>query len=436
MTTPNLSWSRRSIRRNLQFGLAVVLLVVGGVGGWAATTEISGAVMAPGSIVVDSNVKKIQHPTGGIVGEILARDGDQISAGDVVVRLDATVTKANLAIVTKRLAEMRVRKARLEAERDEKAELILPEDLAAGRDDPEIARLIAGEEKLFVSRRTARTGQKSQLQQRVAQLREEIRGLVGQKNAKDKEIELVHRELKGARRLFKKKLMRITKMTELERQSARIEGERAQLTAAAARAEGRIAEVELQIIQIDRDVATEVAKELGEIDGQIGEFIERKVAAEDQLKRVDIRAPQTGTVHQSTAHTIGGVISAGETIMVVVPQADNLTVEAKVPPQDIDQLSLGQPAVLRFSAFNQRTTPEISGNLSRISADITTDDRSGASYYTVRIAMTAEEVARLGAVALVPGMPVEVFIKTGDRKVISYLVKPLSDQVSRAFRED
>ena len=230
--------------------------------------------------------------------------------------------------------------------------------------------------------------------------------------------------------------MRITKMTELERQSARIEGERSQLTAAAARAEGRIAEVELQIIQIERDFATEVAKELGEIDGQIGEFIERKVAAEDQLKRIDIRAPQTGTVHQSTAHTIGGVISAGETIMVVVPQADNLTVEAKVPPQDIDQLSLGQPAVLRFSAFNQRTTPEISGNLSRISADITTDDRSGASYYTVRIAMTAEEVARLGDVALVPGMPVEVFIKTGDRKVISYLVKPLSDQVSRAFRED
>ena len=436
MMTPNLSWSRRSIRRHLQFGLAMVLLIVGGVGGWAATTEISGAVMAPGSVVVDTNVKKVQHPTGGIVGEILARNGDQISAGDVIVRLDATVTKANLAIVTKRLAEMRVRKARLEAERDEKSELILPEDLSTAFDDPGIARLIAGEDKLFVSRRTARTGQKAQLQQRVAQLREEIRGLVGQKNAKDKEIELVHRELKGARKLFKKKLMQITKMTELERQAARIEGERAQLTAAAARAEGRIAEVQLQIIQVDRDFATEVAKELGEIDGQVGEFIERKITAEDQLKRIDIRAPQTGTVHQSTAHTIGGVISAGETVMVVVPKADNLTVEAKVAPQDIDQVRLGQSAILRFSAFNQRTTPEISGEVSRISADITTEERSGTSYYTVRIAMQVEEVTRLGAVSLVPGMPVEVFITTGDRKVISYLVKPLSDQISRAFRED
>ena len=435
MTATPQSWSRRSIRRNLQVGLAMVLLVVGGVGGWAATAEISGAVMAPGTVVVDTNVKEVQHPTGGIVGEILARDGVQVDAGDVVLRLDATLSKANLAVVNKRLNEMRVRKARLVAERDEKAEVALPEDFAGRSEDPEIAPLIAGEEKLFASRTSARSGQKLQLQQRIVQLREEVRGLKGQKAAKDKEIELVHRELTGARRLFKKKLMPITKMTELERQSARIEGERAQLTAATARAEGRIAEVELQIIQIDRDLTAEVAKELAEVHAKIGEFVERKIAAEDQLKRIDIRAPQTGTVHQSTAHTIGGVISAGETIMVVVPKADTLTVEAKVAPQDIDQARLGQSAILRFSAFNQRTTPEIGGEVSRISADITADERSGTSYYTVRIAMSAEEVARLGAVALLPGMPVEVFIKTGDRNVISYLVKPLSDQLSRAFRE-
>jgi len=429
------SWSRRSIGRHLLVGLATVILVVGGVGGWAATTEISGAVIAPGAVVVESNVKEIQHPSGGIVGEIRARDGDEVKAGDVVLRLDSTVAKANLAIVNKRLNELRMRKARLEAERDERDDWSLPPDLASRSGDPEVARLMAGEMKLFGSRRTVRVGQKSQLQQRVVQLHEEIRGLSGQKAAKDKEIDLVHRELKGARKLFDKKLMPITKMTELERQAARIEGERAQLTAATARTDGRIAEIDLQIIQIDRDFTAAVAKELADVDAKIGEFVERKIASEDKLKRIDIRAPQTGTVHQSTAHTVGGVIGAGQTIMVVVPKADTLTIEAKVAPQDIDQVRLGQSAILRFSAFNQQTTPEISGKVGRISADITTDDRSGAGYYTVRIAMPPEQVAQLGDVALVPGMPVEVFIKTGDRKVISYLVKPLSDQIERAFRE-
>jgi HlyD family secretion protein len=224
-------------------------------------------------------------------------------------------------------------------------------------------------------------------------------------------------------------------MTELERAATRVEGEKGSLISAIARSKARIAETELEIIQIDRDLASEVAKELREIDGKIGEFVERKVAAEDQLKRIDIRAPQAGIVHQSTAHTVDGVINAGETIMLIVPKADNLTVEAKVAPQDIDQLYFGQTAMLRFSAFNQRTTPEITGTISRISADITTEERTGASYYTVRIAMSAGEVSRLGDRPLVPGMPVEAFVKTGDRKVISYLVKPLTDQITRAFRE-
>jgi HlyD family secretion protein len=182
-------------------------------------------------------------------------------------------------------------------------------------------------------------------------------------------------------------------------------------------------------------LASEVARELREVDAKIGEFVERKVTAEDELKRMDLRAPQAGTVHQSTAHTVGGVINSGEEIMLIVPKADNLAVEVKVAPQDIDQLSFGQTALLRFSAFNQRTTPEISGAISRISADITTEERTGQSYYTVRIAMADEEISRLGKVALQPGMPVEAFIKTGDRKVISYLVKPLNDQITRAFRE-
>jgi HlyD family secretion protein len=207
------------------------------------------------------------------------------------------------------------------------------------------------------------------------------------------------------------------------------------LVATTAQAKGKINELELQIIQIDQELSSEVAKEMREIDGKIGEFIERKVTAEDQLRRIDIRAPQDGTVFQSNVHTVGGVIAAGDAIMLVVPAADNLTVEAKVNPQDINQLQIGQKATLRFTSFNQQSTPEIDGTVSRISADITTDQRTGIGYYTIRVAMSAEEVARLGEVKLVPGMPVEAFVQTGDRTVISYLAKPLTDHFQRAFRE-
>ncbi len=425
----------RSIRRHQMVGIVAVGLLAGGVGSWAATTDISGAVIAPGVLVVDTYVKKVQHPTGGIVGEILARDGDRVKAGDVVLRLDDTVTRANLAIITKGLTELAARKARLEAERDGADALTVPEELASRLSDPQVAHVVAGEQQLFALRQTARVGQKAQLRQRITQLEEEISGLGLQADAKLKEIDLIQRELSGVRQLWEKNLVPITKLTTLEREATRIEGERGNLISTIARAKAQMAETELQIIQIDQDLASEVAKELREIDAKVGEFVERKVAAEDQLKRIEIRAPQTGVVHQSTVHTVGGVINSSDPIMLVVPEADHLTVEAKVDPKDIDQLVLGQEAMLRFSAFNQRTTPQISGSLSQISADITTDERTGESYYTIRVALSAEEISRLGDKALVPGMPVEVFVKTGSRRVLSYLVKPMSDQITRAFRE-
>jgi HlyD family secretion protein len=207
------------------------------------------------------------------------------------------------------------------------------------------------------------------------------------------------------------------------------------LIAAAAQAKGKVAETALQILQIDQELASEVAKELRDVDGKIGEFVERKITAEDQLKRIDIRAPQDGTVFQLAMHTVGGVITAGDPIMLIVPEADNLSVEVKVNPQDIDQLQLNQKAILRFSAFNARTTPEIEGIVTRISADTSTDQRTGQTYYTLRISMPAEQIERLGNVKLLPGMPVEAFVQTGERTMLSYLMKPLHDQVMRAFRE-
>ena len=424
-----------SIRQHLRAGLAGVIVLVGGVGGWAATTELAGAVIGSGTLVVDSYTKKVQHPTGGVVGELNVREGAKVKAGDVVVRLDETVTRANLLIVVKSLDELAVRRARLEAERDDQDRLDFPAELTARAFDPDVARVIAGERKLFELRRTARAGKKAQLNERMGQLREQIRGLEEQIAAKDRQTTFIDQELIGVRKLWQKNLVQITRLTTLERDAARLHGERGALVAAIAEANGRITEITLQIMQIDQDMRSEVGRDLAEIRAKTSELVEKRVAAEDQLKRIDIRAPQDGTVHQLALHTVGGVISAGEQIMLIVPSHDALVVEVRLLPHEIDRVSVGQPVLLRFTAFNQRTTPQLNGEVSHVSADVAVDQKSGASFYVARIAVPEAEIARLGDVKLIAGMPVEAFIQTGQRTVISYLVKPLSDQLMHAWRE-
>jgi len=433
--TAKMQGARPSIRLHLIVGLAVVVVLAGGLGGWASTAEISGALIAPGSIVVESSVKKVQHPTGGVVGEVRAHDGDVVKAGDVVVRLDDTVTKASLAIVTKNLDGLWARAARLEAEQQGIDRIVFPKSLLERADDPDVRNVMTSESKLFDVRTTGRAGQKAQLRERITQLNEEIAGLEAQEKAKNQEIALVDKELVGVRSLYDQHLVQMNRLTTLERDEARLAGERAQYIASRAQARGKITETELQIIQVDKDMVSDVSKDLRETNDKIGEFVERKVTAEDQLRRTDIRAPQDGMVEQSTVHTVGGVITAGDAIMMIVPQADDLQVEAKVNPQDIDKLQIGQRTLLRLSAFNQRTTPELNGVVTRVSPDVTTDQRTGQSYYTIRVSMPPEEVARLGEVKLIPGMPVEAFVQTGDRTMLSYLIKPLHDQMMRAFRE-
>jgi HlyD family secretion protein len=434
MTSPTRT-SRRSIRFHVAAGIAAVVLLVAGVGGWAMTTELSGAVVASGLLVVESNVKKVQHPTGVVVGELHVRDGDRVEVGDLLVRLDETVTRANLAIVVKSLDELAARQARLEAERDGAEAVAFPDGLIARAGNPDVGRITAGEQKLFELRKSAREGQKAQLRERTLQQQEEIQGLTGQAAAKRQEIELIHRELEAVRDLWKKNLVPISRVTSVEREAVRIDGERNQIIASVAQAKGKVTETELQIIQVDQDLRSEVAKELAEIRGKTAELVERQVAAEDQLKRIDVRSPQHGIVHQLAVHTIGGVVGPSEPLMLIVPEGDELTVEARIPPQEIDQVGLGQRATLRFSAFNQRTTPELNGVVTKISADIVQDPKTGASYYVLRITMPKDEIARLNGLKLVPGMPVEAFVQTGDRTVMSYLVKPLHDQIMKAFRE-
>jgi HlyD family secretion protein len=424
-----------SIRQHLLAGLAGVIVFAGGVGGWAATTELAGAVIGSGMLVVDSYTKKVQHPTGGVVGELNVREGAKVKAGDVLVRLDETVTRANLLIVVKNLDEQAARQARLEAERDGEERFDFPAELTARASDPDVARVIAGERKLFELRRTARAGKKAQLNERIGQLLEQIRGLEEQIQAKDRETTFIDQELVGVRELWSKHLVQITRVTVLERDAARLHGERGALVASTAEAKGRITETTLQIMQIDQDLRSEVGRELAEIRAKTSELVEKRVAAEDQLKRIDIRAPQDGTVHQLALHTVGGVITAGEPIMLIVPAHDSLVVEVRMAPHEIDRVSVGQPVLLRFTAFNQRTTPQLNGEVSRVSADVAVDQKSGASFYVARIAVPEAEIARLGDVKLIAGMPVEAFIQTGQRTVMSYLVKPLSDQLMRAWRE-
>jgi HlyD family secretion protein len=428
--------SRPSIRRHLVASVLIACALVAGFGGWALNAKLAGAVIATGVVVVESEVKQVQHPTGGVVSELNVHNDDYVNAGDVVVRLDATQTKANLAVFSKSLDELRARQARLDAEKNSAGSIDFPDELLVReKSDPEVAHILESERKLFALRLEARGGQRAQLHERTSQLGQEISGLAEQIEAKTQEIDLIEQELKGVVELWEKELVPISRVTALKRDRARLDGERGQLVASKASTAGKISEVELQIIQVDEDARSKAAEELSDVRAKIAELSEREIAAEDQLKRIDIRSPQTGRVHQLSVHTIGQVIGPGEKIMLIVPDKDTLSVEAKVSPNDIDQLQPNQPALLRFSAFNLRTTPEVRGTVSWISPDITKDEHTGATFYTLRIGVADAELARLKNLKIVPGMPVEAFIQTGLRTALSYFLKPLSDQVMRTFRE-
>lgn len=392
-------------------------------------------MIAPGTIVVQSNVKKVQHPTGGIVGAIMVKEGDAVEEGQLLMRLDDTLTKATLGIVRSQLNELTAREARLLAERDGAGSIAFPENLTAQASDRSVAAATAGEEKLFESRRNTRNGQKAQLRERIAQTNEEIRGLSAQLSGKETEIKFIGEELVGVTDLYKKNLIPIIRYMQLQRDQAKLQGDLGHLIAEVARARVKISETELQVIQIDQDFRTEVLRELRDAQGRIAELRERVTAAEDQLRRVDIIAPQSGTVHQLSVHTVGGVIANGETVMQIVPRSDDLVVEAKVAPQDIDQLAVGAKTVVRIMAGNQRTMPDIGGALTRISADLTREPQTNLAYYVVRVALDPQETGRLGDLKLVPGMPAETFIQTQQRTPLEYLLKPFQEQIARAFRE-
>jgi membrane fusion protein, type I secretion system len=427
---------RQAIGRLNVVGFAVIVLLVAGIGGWAATAELQGAVIAPGTLIVESNIKKVQHPTGGIVGEILVNEGSPVEAGQIVMRLDDTVTRATLGVVQSQLDELNALEARLLAEREGADTVTFPVELVSRSQENGVTTAIAGQERLFESRKQARTGQRAQFRERVSQTNEEITGLIAQQEAKGREIKFIAEELVGVSHLYKQNMISIQRYMALQREQARLEGERGQFIASIARARAKISETELQILQIDQDLRTEVLKDLREAQGKIAELSERKTAALDQLKRIDIRAPQTGIVNQLSVHTVGGVIEKGEMIMQIVPVTDQLLVEAKIAPQDIDQVAPKAITTVRIMAGNRRTITDIVGEVTYIGADRTREkEHPDQSYYLVRASIPEDQVLHLEGLKLVPGMPAEIYIQTHERTPLQYLLKPLREQISRTFRE-
>ncbi|MBD9463638.1 HlyD family type I secretion periplasmic adaptor subunit [Pseudomonas sp. Pdm06] len=424
-----------SLSRHLRWGSLSLVVLLGGSLTWALCTQLSGAVVATGVVAVEGSVKTIQHPTGGVVAELLIKEGQSVAAGDVLLRLDATLPAASQAIVSKSLNQAWARLARLEAERDNASEVPLPKELLTRMNVDEAKAVMAIEQQLFFDRRASRDGQKKQLRERIQQLNETIAGHDIQQKTKQEEIELIDSEYQAVKKLFDKGMMTLDRVNALARGIARLRGERGQLMASIAEARGKIAETELQRLQVDQTFRSEVSQELRDLLARQGELIEREITASDQLKRIDITSPIAGRVQQLAVHTIGGVISPAEGLMQIVPADDELLVEAKISAQDIDQLTVGQSAILRLSAFNRSTTPELTGTVVRLSADLIQDERTGIGFYRAGIRIPQSELAKLQGLALVPGMPVESMIQTGSRNVMSYLLKPISDHAQRAFRE-
>lgn len=410
--------------------MAVGLIV--GCGGWAAQAKLTGAVIAIGQVAVKREVKDIQHRDGGIVAEINVANGDKVKAGDVLVKLDETDTRVELSIIRSQLAELTGVYARLTSERDNLEKIAFPEGFD-GTDGAVV--VMAGEAKLFFDNRAMRESQKEQLKLQITQFEDQIAGMEAQLASNEEERGLIADDFALMSKLFEKKLVEGSRVRSLERELTRIDGSRGEIESKIAQARGQISETELKILAIDQEMRSEAQAEIRELDARISELKEREVAAVDRLSRTELRAPVSGLVYDLQIHTVGGVIGSGQTVMSIVPADAEMTVEVRISPADIDQVTIGQEAKLRLSAFNQRTTPEFEGQVLTVAAASTRDQANGQEFYLGSVEITSD-LSPLGDRELVPGMPVDVFLSTGERSALSYLVKPFSDQMMKAFREE
>jgi len=423
--------------RFLWMGFIAIALLIGVGLIWGSLAKIKGAVIAPGVVVVEGKPKTLQHLDGGIVGEIFVKDGDTVNEGDVVMQLDPTMLGANEDLVNTRLREAMARVARLEAERDGQNSIKWPTDLVTAQDDPIVASAMIGQEKLFNARRVAASGQVDQLQQRIAQFKDQISGLNSLISSKENQAMKIREEAEAKRTLVDKGWLAKPVILTLEREELRLKGDVANHQSEIARLNNSINETDVQILQLRRERQAEVLTELRQVETEVSDFREQLTTASDQLRRIDVIAPVTGKVHNMTVTTIGGVVAPGQEIMQIIPSADRLIIEAQVDPADIDQIYPGQKTTVRLSAFNMRTTPEMNGLVIQSSADRIIDQVTGMPYYSVKVEIPPEELARLPeSLTLLPGMPAESFMQTDSRSVLSYVLKPATDAMNHTFREE
>jgi HlyD family type I secretion membrane fusion protein len=421
-----------AIRARVALASLFAVVLVLGFGGWAAHANLSGAIIAQGKVAVKKQVKLVQHRDGGIIAEILVANGDRVNAGDVLIRLDETQTKAELGVLRSQITELLGRRARLSAERDGAAAITFEREFETAPHSAEIAR---GELRLFQENRAVREARREQLLLQVEQYEEQVRGLSSQETSNAAERVMVADDLKRLMPLFNNKFIEIGKIRAMERDLVKVDGLKGEIAANIARVKGQISETKIKIIEADQQVRTDAQREYREVDGRIAELQEKIVAAQDRLSRMNLTSPISGFVNELSVHTINGIIAPKETLMSIVPESAELIVEARIAPTDIDQALAGQSARMRFIAFNQRTTPEVAGMVETIGAAATLDPASGQTYYLSTITI-AGGLNKIGGKPIVPGMPVEVFLATGNRSALSYLVKPFTDQMMRSFREE
>jgi HlyD family secretion protein len=433
MSRPVSIDTRFGLAAQMRAGYVLVFLLFLLIVVWGSVAQISGAVVAPGRVSVESSVKRIQHKEGGIVGDVLVREGDRVQAGQVLARLDSTVVGANDRVVAGQLYQLEARKWRLEAERDRRGDLAVPSNLAT---TGELQPIVAAERRLMVSRRMMREQKKAQLRDQIRQSQQDVEGLRAQVTALARQDDLIRQELKGVKDLYAKGYAPLTRVSELERESERLNGQKGQLESSIAQANTQASAIRLQILQVDSEADSEVMNDLKDTDTRLGQLEQAHITAQDAMQRIEIRAPVAGTVQQMTIHTKGGVVAPGETLMVVVPEHDDLVVEARIDPRRIDQVARGGVAHIRFTAFDTRTTPEATGRVDSLSGDVETDEKTGTSFYRARLLLGSAELPKSIRNRIVAGMPVEVQIRTQSRSALSYFLKPLSDQMQRTFREN
>lgn len=425
--------TNKSLRRTQIFGFGSIFVMLGIFGAWTALADINGAVIAPATIIAESYSKKVQHLEGGNISRILVKDGELVQAGQDLVLLDPTETKAELGIVDGQLQEFLVKKSRLEAQRDGLSDMTLPNSVVSRENESSVAEIIKGQKRLLASIEGGAAGKRAQLNEQIVQLNNQISGLVAQLDSGQRQLTLIKSEADGLRKLQAQGLVPSSRVLAIDRETARIDGEQGQLLASRAAAEAQIGETKLKIIQVEEDLRNESLSELRDVDAKISELQGRHVAMEARMLHTTIKAPITGTIYQLNIHAEGAVVAPGQILMMIVPEGEDLVLQAQISPNDISHVHVGQAAKIRFNSFNSRVTSEVSGEVNQVATDTTRTDAQTPPFYAVRLIIAAKELEKLGDYKLKPDMSAEALIKTESRSPFFYLVKPLVDQFSHAM---